>query len=98
MTVLHDAGLGLLLPTLPVGDNPFFFQKVRYKFLCNSHKDRTIHVQSFWDCVTFPNNTSSSVPFTKITPAREVLRGAQISHVKSDTFWVKSNRFWKQTN
>ena len=51
MTVLHDAGLGLLVPMLAVRDNPFFFQKGGYKFLCNSDKDRTI--QPFWDCVTF---------------------------------------------
>jgi len=93
MTVLHDAGLGLLVPTLPVRDNPFFFQKARYNFLCNSHKDRTIHVHSFWDCMTFANNTSSSVPFTKITLDREALRGVQISHVTSDTFRAKSNKF-----
>jgi hypothetical protein len=91
MTVLHDAGLGLLVPTLSVRDNPFFFQKGGYKFLCNSHKERTI--QPFWDCVTFSNNTSSSGPFTKITLAREALHGTQISHVKFHPFWMASNRF-----
>jgi hypothetical protein len=51
MTVLHDAGLGLLVPTLSVRDNPFFFQKGEYKFLYSSHKERTI--QPFWVDVTF---------------------------------------------
>ena len=79
MTVLHDTGLELFVPALSVRDNPLFLQKGRYKFLCNSHKERTI--QPFWDCVTFSNNTSSSLPFTKITLARQALRGAQTSHV-----------------
>jgi hypothetical protein len=93
MTILHEAVLGFLVPTLSAQDNPFFFQNGGYSrtFLCNSYKERTI--EPFWDYVTFSNKTSSSVPFTKITLPRETLRGAQVNHVKFHSFWMSSNRF-----
>jgi hypothetical protein len=89
-TLLPDTDHGLSAPILSSRDNPFFSQKGGYKVLCNSYKLCTIH--PFWDCVTFSNNTSPSVHFTKITMAGEAIRGTQVNQVNCHPFLMTNNR------